>query len=186
MSTISGMAAERAPWTLTAPTGAGFTITFTRGISAEQVLAGYGAPASEAHTVPWSADSRMLRVGLLNRWAFGYEEQGTEGLRTIVLKALSEGTDTLVLHDSGSSVRFEHWRDSERLEGFEPGRPYSRPRWEPRPYWDRLQEKLVPGVRRAPAALALIEQQIRAVLTEEVLTGPLLSVRLDTSAPLPL
>ena len=146
------MAAERAPWTLPQ---AGFTITFTRGISPEQARAHYGAV--------------VARAGTLNRWAFCYEEAGTEGLRTPVLKALSEGTDTLVLHDSGSTVRFEHWRDGERLEGFEPGRPYSRPKWEPRPYWDRLQEMLTPGVRRAHAARALIEEKIQAELTEEVL-----------------
>ncbi|GAB3254280.1 DUF6461 domain-containing protein [Kineosporia babensis] len=182
------MAAERAPWTLN---DLGFTITFTRGISPASVLAGYGAdPAqatlrSRAQALDLRADGGhdVLQAGVCNHWAFGYEEVGWDGTRDVVLQALSDGTDTLSLYTFGGKVFFSHWRDGERLERFEPGALYTRPKWEPRPFWNQMQARLAPGTRRDHTALALIEQHIRADLTETLLTGPLLTLLLTTPAP---
>ncbi|GAB6898302.1 DUF6461 domain-containing protein [Kineosporia succinea] len=183
-------AARRAPWSLNELC---FTITFSRGRSPGEVLGLYGADPAQARTLTWQeacdeqmfvADERLfLRSGKLGHWAFGYEALSLEGLRPPVLQALSEGTDTLVLFWAEGKMRFGHWRDGVEHESFEPGLSYSRPRSQPRPFWDRIHHRYQNGSSGYLAAIEVIDEHIRTSVTHEALSAPALTLELTTPAP---
>ncbi|MET9591869.1 DUF6461 domain-containing protein [Streptomyces sp. NPDC006516] len=130
-------------------------VTFTRGLSAEEVFARYGADPSEAAVLDWEAaasdlpagDPRdgtaaLLRAGRIGEWAFCVEEEGGLGFGEESLAELSRGTETYSVATTEGIDVFQYWRDGECVEYFEPGMEYTRS--EPfGPWWDQVQAVLV-------------------------------------------
>ncbi|MGJ5893391.1 hypothetical protein DF268_29130 [Streptomyces sp. V2] len=105
-------------------------VTFTRGLSPEEVFARYGADPGRARLLDWDTASdlltgedgvSLLRAGTLGGWTFCVEEDGVTGSLAEPLTELSRGTETYsILTTDGIDV-FQHWRDGVCVENFEPG-----------------------------------------------------------------
>ncbi|TRO55343.1 MULTISPECIES: DUF6461 domain-containing protein [unclassified Streptomyces] len=110
-------------------------VTFTRDLTAEEVLTRYGADPSRSRLLDAEQASELptgnfangavslLRSGRLGDWAFCIEEDGVIGSWPEPLAALSRDTETYsVLMTEGLDV-FQYWRDGECVENFEPNMP---------------------------------------------------------------
>ncbi|MFJ8249333.1 DUF6461 domain-containing protein [Streptomyces sp. NPDC094466] len=160
--------------------------TFTRGLGPEEVFARYGADPERARLLDWDAASdlpsgasdhgavSLLRAGRIGAWAFCVEEEGSIGCREESLAELSRGTETYSVATTEGIDVFQHWRDGECVEYFEPGMEHSRSE-PPGPWWDRVGEALAahegdgPGV--APV-VALVLDHLGITLTDATLAGP--------------
>ncbi|MFF4834980.1 DUF6461 domain-containing protein [Streptomyces sp. NPDC001315] len=180
--------------------GAGtWCVTFTRGVTPDEVLARYGAVPHHARVMPkreadnLGADSyrtgtakSVLRVGALGDWSFCHETWGVLGAMPGPLSALSRDTETFTVDLGGDGMNtFGHWRGGRCTEVFEPGEPATRP-LPPHPWWDAVQEQreaagsgepgLVPAVR-------VIGDYIGAILDDDTVDGPLSTLLLGEDHP---
>jgi hypothetical protein len=167
----------------------GFTVTFSLGLSPEDVLAHYGVSASgaehftreEAWTrYPASYGGTRLRAGTLGRWGFCFEEAGVEGIKARTLSALSADTETISFFSAPTTHSFLYLKDGQGIEAFEPGLPSTLRGDEPYRFWSntqRILERANPGspVDPAHAVLQTIAKHIRGLLDRSVLEGPLLT-----------
>lgn len=168
-------------------------VTFTRGLGPEEVFTRYGADPSQARLLDADAASdltsgdsgggavSLLRAGRLGAWAFCVEEDGSIGSWNETLAALSRGTETYnVLTTEGLDV-FQHWRDGECVENFEPAMEHTRPE-RTAPWWDPVAEALAAhrgeGVGMAPV-VALVLDHLGITLDDATLAGPWPSLTLD-------
>lgn len=161
-------------------------VTFTRGLSPEEVFAAYGADpeqarpldADEASDLPsgGSGDGAvsLLRSGKLGDWAFCIEEDGVIGSWNEPLAALSNGTETFsVLATEGLDV-FQYWRDGKCVETFEPGMEHTRPELS-RSWWDRVETALAAheGEENGMApVVALLLDHLGIALDDDALAAP--------------
>ncbi|MGW0825545.1 DUF6461 domain-containing protein [Streptomyces sp. NPDC002845] len=170
-------------------------VTFTRGITPEEILVRYGAAPGHARLLDREqardiadesrarkAEGTVLRAGSLGDWSFCFEEWGVDGTLTEVLSALSRGTETfsVLLGGDGMNV-FAHWQDGKCGELFEPGEPDAEPS-PPHPWWDAVQARWetsgadYPGLAPVIAAVAAY---MGAALQDSMLDGSLLSVLME-------
>ncbi|MFH9135256.1 DUF6461 domain-containing protein [Streptomyces sp. NPDC017524] len=160
--------------------------TFTRGLGPEEVFARYGADPGRARLLDWDAASdlpsggsahgtvSLLRAGRIGEWAFCVEEDGDIGCREESLAELSRGTETYSVATTEGIDVFQHWRNGECVEYFEPGTEHSRS--EPfGPWWDRVDEVLAAhegeGSGVAPV-VALVLAHLGITLDDAILAGP--------------
>ncbi|MFI5569434.1 DUF6461 domain-containing protein [Streptomyces sp. NPDC051740] len=173
------MAADELDWA-----GDQMCVTFTRGLDPAEVFTRYGADparsrlldadaASDLPTGQFAAGAvSLLRSGRLGDWTFCVEEDGVIGSWPELLAALSRGTETYsVLSTEGLAV-FQHWRDGQCLEDFEPGPEQSRPEHSG-PWWDRAREALAEheGSGIAPV-VALVLDHLGLTLDDATLATP--------------
>ncbi|MDG4857655.1 DUF6461 domain-containing protein [Streptomyces sp. T-3] len=177
-------------------------VTFTRGLSPEEVFTRYGADPDQARLLDWDAASdlpsgdsddgmvSLLRAGRLGEWAFCVEEEGGIGFEEESLAELSRGTETYSVATTEGIDVFQHWRDGECVEYFEPGMEHTRS--EPLgPWWERVEAALAAhegeGAGMAPV-VELVLDHLGITLDDATLAGPWPSLTLaeeDTpSAPL--
>src|SRR5687768_635188 len=80
----------------------GFTVTFSLGLSPEEVLSQYGADPGQAEYLSrndaWNRfgpnrGGSQLRAGTIGRWGFCFEEAGVEGIKARTLSGLSADTE---------------------------------------------------------------------------------------------
>ncbi|MFI6012661.1 DUF6461 domain-containing protein [Streptomyces sp. NPDC051243] len=133
--------------------GAGtWCVTFTRGITPDEVLTRYGAAPRHARVMPMREADRLgadsyragttksvLRVGAVGDWSFYYERWGVLGTMPGPLSALSHDTEMFTVTVGGDRMNTEHWHEGRCTEVFEPSRPDTR-RLSPHPWWDAVQE----------------------------------------------
>ncbi|MEU9576407.1 DUF6461 domain-containing protein [Streptomyces chilikensis] len=173
-------------------------VTFTHGITPEEVLARYGADTRAARLLTGQQaghlnDSNLpqgsvLRAGSLGVWSFCFEDHGVMGAMSGPLSALSQGTETFSVLRGGDGMNgFAHWRDGRCTEQFEPGFTYTRPD-PPHPWWDAVQERLDASNEEYPGLAPVLEavaHHTGAVLDTGTLRGPLLTLRLEDSSRTP-
>ncbi|MGD9486046.1 DUF6461 domain-containing protein [Streptomyces sp. TRM70308] len=169
-------------------------VTFTHGITPEDVLARYGADTSAAQfftrqhadqlhhgSLP---EGSVLRAGALGDWSFCFEDNGVMGAMPGPLAALSQGTETLSVLQGGDGMNtFAQWRDGQCTEQFEPGFAHTRPA-PPHPWWDTVHERLDASKEEHPGLAPVLEavaDHISAVLDLHILNGPLLTLLLEDS-----
>ncbi|MFE2044347.1 DUF6461 domain-containing protein [Streptomyces sp. NPDC059477] len=113
--------------------GESWNVTFTRGITPDDVLSRYGAVPRDARVMPLREALRLghdsygagtpksvLRVGMVGDWSFCYEEWGVLGCAPRVLSALSRDGETFAVHtDANALDAFAHWRDGRCAESVE-------------------------------------------------------------------
>ncbi|MFI9421805.1 DUF6461 domain-containing protein [Streptomyces werraensis] len=165
---------------------AGMCVTFTRGLEPREVFARYGADPGRARPLDRDAASALLpddaddgpvsllRAGRIGEWTFCVEEDGTIGFGEEALAELSRGAETYGVATTEGIDVFQHWRDGECVEYFEPGMEHSRS--EPHgPWWDRVEEALAAhegeGAGMAPV-VALVLGHLGITLDDAVLAGP--------------
>ncbi|GAA2256874.1 hypothetical protein GCM10010415_17630 [Streptomyces atrovirens] len=173
------MAAEAPDWA-----GDQVCVTFTRGPDPAEVFTRYGADPARSRLLDADAASdlptgqsaagtvSLLRAGRLGDWTFCVEEDGVIGSWPELLAALSLGTEAYsVLSTEGLAV-FQHWRDGQCLENFEPGPEQPRPE-HPSPWWGRIQEALTEhgGSGTAPV-VALVLDHLGLTLDDATLAAP--------------
>jgi Family of unknown function (DUF6461) len=173
----------------------GFTVTFSLGLTPEDVLTRYGADKGWAQQLSrdeaWARyrkefSSAHLRVGTLGRWGFCFEEAGVEGIHPRTLSRLSAETETLAFFTSTGTSSFIYLKDGEGVEAFEPGLPDTVLGNEPRKFWNETQKILERASQTAPmspthAVLQAITKHVRGPLDRATLEGPLLTVFLSRS-----
>jgi hypothetical protein len=189
--------AEPAPWKwLFNGRYIGLTVTFTRGLTPEELLERYGADPSAARPTPFinmhdvlqpDMDHAILRVGMLGGWAFGIEDSGVQGAAPATLAALSYGTETISVFAGADAFQvFEYWANGQPQQQFEPGNASSLRAAGPHPFWDAAERHRVarPGIWSILAVMLAIEEHIGARLVEDVDDGPLPSVLLRQIRPM--
>ncbi|MGS2589613.1 DUF6461 domain-containing protein [Streptomyces hebeiensis] len=175
-------------------------VTFTQGITPEDVLARYGADPRDAQLLTrqqagplydFEADGptgSVLRAGMLGDWSFCFEDIGIMGAMDGPLAALSRGTETFSVLRGGDGMNiFAHWRDGRRTEWFEPGFRSTRPR-PPHPWWDAVQERYDARSEEYPGLTPVMEaigRHIGDVLETGTLGGPLLTLLLEDGSRTP-
>ncbi|MFF5256863.1 DUF6461 domain-containing protein [Streptomyces leeuwenhoekii] len=173
-------------------------VTFTRGITPEDVLDRYGADArtaqlltrqQAAHLINSSLlEGSVLRAGALGDWSFCFEDYGVMGMMPGPLSVLSHGTETFSVMLGGDGMNsFAHWRDGQCTERFEPGFTHTKPN-PPHPWWDAVQERLDVSRKECPGlvpVLGAVAHRTGAVLDADTLNGPLLTLWLEDSSRVP-
>jgi hypothetical protein len=187
------------PWTWASDPRAGmWCVTFTRGVTPQDVLARYGADARTAELLTREQAAPLhdgslpggsvLRVGSLGDWSFCFEGYGVMGVMPGPLSALSQATETIsVLRGGDGMNRFAHWRGGQCNEQFEPGFTHTEPD-PPHPWWDAVQERLDASGEQYPGLVPIleaVEHYTGAVLDTDTLEGPLLTLRLDDNSRTP-
>lgn len=174
-------------------------VTFTRGITPDDVLARYGALPADARIMPKpeavelgaaayraGTPKSVLRVGSLSDWSFCYEEWGVLGGMPGPLARLSSGTETLTVDSNGVGLdTFGHWRDGRCTEVYEPEDPGT-PLSSPHPLWDAFQERrhtAEEGESALMSAVRVIGDRMGAVLDDVTLDAPLPTVLLGDDVP---
>ncbi|MEU0957682.1 DUF6461 domain-containing protein [Streptomyces niveus] len=167
-------------------------VTFTDGITPEEVLTAYGFSPDDARTVDWSetlewmadrdrpdATVFPLRFGRTGEWSFCFEKSTILGSSDDVLARLSATTETISVMLGGGGVnRFGCWRDGREVESFEPGHPRRKPA-PPHPWWDAVHERIRATGERYPGMLPVLEvvaERVGAILDDETLDGQLHTV----------
>ncbi|MFC9887295.1 DUF6461 domain-containing protein [Streptomyces pilosus] len=173
------MAADTLDWA-----GDHMCVTFTRGLDPAEVFTRYGADPDRARLLDTDAASdlptgqfaagavSLLRAGRLGDWTFCVEEDGVLGSWPDLLAALSRGTETYSVVSTEGLAVFQHWRDGQCLENFEPGPEHPRPEHSG-PWWDRGQVALAehegPGVA---SVVALVLDHLGLTLDDATLAAP--------------
>ncbi|MFF9664323.1 DUF6461 domain-containing protein [Streptomyces althioticus] len=162
----------------------GMCVTFTRGLGPEEVFARCGADPERARLLDWDAASdlaaeasddvpvSLLRAGRIGEWAFCVEEDGTIGFGDEALAELSRGTETYAVATTDGIDVFQHWRDSECVEYFEPGMEHSRSAPHG-PWWGRVEAALAEGQGLGmEPVVALVLGHLGITLGDAALAGP--------------
>jgi hypothetical protein len=178
----------------------GFTVTFSLGRSADEVLRLYGADSSQAEHLtrdgawimfPPNNGGAQLRAGTLGRWGFCYEEAGFEGFKARTLSALSADTETISFFHSAGKSSFIYLKDSEGIEAFEPGLPETLRGDQPCRFYNDVhrimeREHQAGPILPAHAVLQAITKHIREPLDRATLEGPLLTAFLPDADRAPM
>ncbi|MER5717498.1 DUF6461 domain-containing protein [Streptomyces sp. NPDC002132] len=168
-------------------------VTFTHGLSTEEVFTRYGADPGRARLLDWDAASdlvqgeeavSLLRAGRLGEWTFCVEEDGSIGTLEGPLAELSRGTETYSIATTDGLDVFQYWRDGACVENFEPGMEHTRPE-RATAWWDRVEAALSAHVGEdagmAPV-VALVLDHLGITLDDATLAGPWPSLTLTEDA----
>ncbi|MEV6483317.1 DUF6461 domain-containing protein [Streptomyces sp. NPDC051576] len=173
-------------------------LTFTHGVTPEDLLRRYGADASQASSIAFpqvyellqpGPDSSILRVGTLREWTFCCETLGVQGIMPAVLAALSQDTQTVAFNHGANALHtLEHWVDGQPREHFEAGQESTLQAADVHPFWDAAERHRAENPNR-PAVLDALEavgDRIGGHLTADIVHDPLLTTVLPwTLPPLP-
>ncbi|MEU3752370.1 DUF6461 domain-containing protein [Streptomyces olivoreticuli] len=174
-------------------------VTFTRGLSPEEVLTRYGADPARARLLDGEAavglvqgepGISLLRTGRRGEWTFCVEEDGCIGSWDETLAELSRGTETYSVGTTEGFDVFQYWRDGECVENFEPRMEYTRPE-QAASWWDRAEAALAAhegeDAGMAPV-VALVLDHLGITLDDATLAGPWPSLTLaeDDAGTAPL
>jgi hypothetical protein len=169
----------------------GFCITLVRGLDEAEVLRRFGGERSQPRTLTvaeageLSASShagypQLVLVATADGWSVALEDNGFEGWRPEVLRALSDGTRAVSVFDNGNEGYFSSAADGRLLVQFELLFPQRR--------WGAQPDLLLPQMRAVgldpdwqqpppgeldTAALALAERVTGVQLNPGMLDGPL-------------
>ncbi|WP_405987930.1 DUF6461 domain-containing protein [Streptomyces sp. NBC_00986] len=176
----------------------GMCLTFTRGVTPEDLLRRYGADPSAANSITFAQayeliqpgpDSSILRVGSLGEWAFCCETLGVQGIMPAVLAALSQSTQTVAFnHGADARHTLDHWADGQPREHFEPGAKPSLQAAGVHPFWDAAERHRADNPDRPDElnTLEAVSDRIGGHLTTDIVHGRLLTTFLPwTLPPLP-
>ncbi|AVT28784.1 hypothetical protein C6361_03935 [Plantactinospora sp. BC1] len=169
-----------------------FCLTFVRDPDEEAVLRRFGVDPTSLRSLTGLAGigelpfDHLVLAGRLDGWVFVLEENGFEGSRTEVLRAVSAGTEAVSVYTNvNGNQRFAHAVRSLLRTGFDPGSPVRR--------WGEAPDALVPLMRQVglpdtgdagwssgglEAALRLADLVTGVHLAADRLTGPLTTGRL--------
>lgn len=172
-----------------------FTLTFTCGLAAEELLERYGADPETAQLLPYEEaqaamnpppDVAILRVGRVGEWAFGIEDIGLRGAAPATLIQLSMETETVSIRRSGNAMTvLQHWVDGRPQEQFEPGEAATLRAAGSHPLWDAAERYRAedPDMQAMIAVMYAVEDHIGSRLDQETGDGPLVSVLLPQTLP---
>jgi hypothetical protein len=169
-----------------------FCVTLVRGLDEAEVLRRFGGERSQPRTLtvaqvgeqsePLPARyQQLVLVTTADGWSLAVEDNGFEGWRPEVLRALSRGTQAVSVFDNGSEGYFSYAADGALLVQFELLFPQRR--WGSQPDLLLQQMRAVgldPDCQEPPdaeldtAALALAERVTGVHLDPSLLDGPLL------------
>ncbi|MFJ8948422.1 DUF6461 domain-containing protein [Streptomyces sp. NPDC102395] len=165
-------------------------VTFTRGLSPEEVLARYGADPDQARLLDWDTASdllsgdeevSLLRAGRLGEWTFCVEEDGVIGSLERPLAELSRETETYSMVTTDGIDVFQYWRDGDCVENFELGVEHTRPELIT-PWWDRVEAALAAhdgeDAGMAPV-VAVVAEHLGIALDDATLARPWPSLTLS-------
>jgi hypothetical protein len=181
-----------------------FCFSLVRGLDEAEVLRRLGAERSQPRrlTLDEAAElsasfhagyPQLVQAARVGGWSVAIEDNGWEGARPEVLRALSRGTQVVSVYQNvNAHSRFSYAADGVVLVGFEPLFPQRR--WGSRP--DLLlplmrAAGLDPGWRQPPygtvdlAALALAERLTGVHLDAAMLDGPLTAAEVTPLLPDP-
>jgi hypothetical protein len=173
-----------------------YCITLVRGLKEAEVLERFGGErsqprpltAAEAGELSGSIHAGhppLVMVARAGGWSVAVEDNGFEGWRPEVLRALSRGTETVSVLDNGSEGYFSYAADGSLLVQFELLFPQRR--WGRQPDLLLTQMRAVgldPDRQQPPpgeldtAALALAERVTGVHLDPSMLDGPLLTAQI--------
>lgn len=171
-------------------------LTFTRGLTPDELLERYGADPAAARPLPYididaalhqDDDHAVLRVGVLGEWAFGIEDCGVQGAAPATLAELSRGTETISVNSGENAFAvFEYWVDGQPREQFEPGMASTLKAAGPHPFWDVAERHRAarPDIQNILAVMRAVEDHIGARLPKETDDGPLPSLLLQQVRPM--
>ena len=157
----------------------GLVLTFTRGLTPDELLGRYGADPAAARPLPFididatlqpDIDHAVLRVGVLGEWAFGIEDCGIQRAAPATLAELSRGTETIsVLSGENAFQVFEYWVDGQSREQFEPAAASTLRAAGPHPFWDAAEQYRAarPGIQAILAVMRAVEDHLGARLPQE-------------------
>jgi hypothetical protein len=175
----------------------GFTLTFTHAVTPEELLRRYGADPAAARFLPFAGidaalepgpNDAILRVGMLQEWAFGIEILGFKGTVPAALAQISQATRTIAVHMGANALHtVDYWVDGRPREKFEPGVASTLRAAGPHPFWDATERHRArrPDAGSILAVMRAAEDHIGGYLPVEVDDGPLLSVILPQVLPPP-
>jgi hypothetical protein len=169
-----------------------FCITLVRGLDQAEVLRRFGGERSQPHTLTVTQTGelsgsfhagypQLVLVATADGWSVAVEDNGFEGWRPEVLRALSPGSQAVSVYDNGSEGYFSYAADGRLLVQFELLFPQRR--------WGSQPDLLLPQMRAVgldpdwqepppgeldTAALALAERVTGVHLDPRMLEGPLL------------
>jgi hypothetical protein len=172
-----------------------FCITLVRGLDAAEVLQRFGGERSQPRplTVTEAGElsgsihagyPQLILVARARGWSVAVEDNGVEGWRPEVLRALSRDTQAVSVLDNGSEGYFSSAADGALLVQFELLFPQRR--------WGSQPDLLLPQMRAVgldpdwqqppgeldTAALALAERVTGVHLDPSILDGPLLAAEI--------
>jgi hypothetical protein len=177
---------------LSLPHSPDFCVTLVRGLDEAEVLRRFGGERSRPRTLtvaqvgelaePLPARyQQLVLVTTADGWSLAVEDNGFEGWRPEVLRALSRGTQAVSVFDNGSEGYFSYAADGALLVQFELLFPQRR--WGSQPDLLLQQMRAVgldpdrqepPDAELDTAALALAERVTGVHLDPSLLDGPLL------------
>lgn len=164
-----------------------FCLTFTRGVTPQNLLQRYGADPATARLVAFdeavrvlgpSPDQCILAAGTLEEWVFGFETLGVEGIMPETLAVLSRGTQTVAVNNDANARHYlMHWVDGKPREQFELGVFSTLRAVGPHPFWEATEHHRTthPDQKNVVAALRAVGDHIGSHLTVRTLTAPLLT-----------
>lgn len=174
----------------------GLVLTFTRGLTPDELLGRYGADLAAARPLPFididatlqpDIDHAVLRVSVLGEWAFGIEDFGIQGAAPATLAELSRGTETIsVLSGENAFQVFEYWVDGQSREQFELAAASTLRAAGPHPFWDAAERYRAarPGIQAILAVMRAVEDHLGARLPQETDDGPLRSLLVRQTRPM--
>jgi Family of unknown function (DUF6461) len=169
--------------------GEAFCLTFVRGLTESEVLRRFGADPATIQQIAGLAEAEgepleaSVAAGQVDGWAFVLEDNGFQGTRPEVLRAVSAGTEALsVFTNVNGNTKFNHAVDGEVRTAFDPCSPARRWGSEPDALVELMrtvglsdEERLDDGLG---AALRLADRITGVHLTAERLDEPVLLGRL--------
>jgi hypothetical protein len=173
-----------------------FCITLVRGLDQAEVLRRFGGERSQPRTLTAAEAGelsgsfhagypQLVLVATADGWSVAVEDNGYEGWRPEVLRALSPSTQAVSVYDNGSEGYFSYAADGRLLVQFELLFPQRR--------WGSQPDLLLPQMRTVgldpdwqkpppgeldTAALALAERVTGVHLDPSMLDGPLLAAEI--------
>lgn len=182
--------------------GEAFCLTFVRDFDAARVLARFGVDRATIRSFAGMGEAadgpfdRVMVAGLVEDWVFVLEDNGFEGSRPEVLRAVSADTEAVsVFTNVNGKASFHHALNGVVRTAFDPSTPARR--------WGGQPDALLASMREVglsivddgwcgegvAAALRLADRISGFHLTAEALAGPLVSGRLvpllSDPSPLP-
>ncbi|MCM4084647.1 DUF6461 domain-containing protein [Paractinoplanes hotanensis] len=177
----------------------GFCLTFVRERDPAAVANMLGGGPLETMTAaeadmafPLSLRGSLLRCGTVTSWAYCYEDRAPVAFQPSLYQRLSEGTELVQVIKSGDGMRIaRRVVNGQQTEQFEPRQGADNRGSGPAILLPHLEHLLTanPNMSMLVAVLQAVGRHVGAVLTRDVLDGPLattFSTHTETARPAPV